>query len=265
VQPTGASSFVLASEGSVLAANIGLTSGTVAGQFSFPLVGYVSDMTYGQIGGQTQLFVSSAFVTSAISTPSLVRGRIQAFTTSGKPLQVWTTPHIVAGLAFDTATQTIYFTSGDSPEVYSVSVSSKEGPKFVTEVRGASKLGAVAVDSGRAVLYLSDVDSGSIFSVDLKTNKTATLTRVGTPQALALASDGSVLMVADSARKQVVSLNVASSKVIANPVTAVGSFKAPSGLAWWDVGHLIVADQQTGTLSLVEVASGKVLFSVPLK
>ena len=137
VQMTNGSAFVLTSEGSVFAANLSLTSGAVVSHFSFPLFGYLADMTYGNVGGQNLLFVASAF-----STAGRVQGRVQAFTTGGKLVRTWATPHVVAGLTFDMAAQTVYFASGDSPEIYSISAnSSGTGASFTAEVSGSLEAG----------------------------------------------------------------------------------------------------------------------------
>ena len=121
------------------------------------------------------------------------------------------------------------------------------------------------MDSARGLLYVSDVNQGVVYSLDLKSKKSTVLAKIGVPQALALANDGSTLLLADSGRKQVEAIVTGSAKAAVKPVTAAGTFEMPCGLAWWDATHIIVADGETGALSLVEIASGRIMFSIAVQ
>jgi len=204
------------------------------------------------------------FVGSSFSTPGgVVQGRVQAFTTDGKPLRFWSTSHVVGGLAFDAGSQTLYFTSGDSPDVFAISPLSDASPRFVGEVNGATKLGSITIDSARHQFYISDVDQSTVFSMSLSTRHVATIGRVGTPSALLMNMSGSQLIVADSARKQVIGLSVGDPNVAPHPLTPPRSFKGPSGLAWEDSSHLIVSDELAGSVTLLD-ATGKTMYSLTL-
>jgi len=258
VRPPNGSVFLLTAENIVYAVNMTPAGGTVAGKFYFQTYGSPSDMTYGLVNSQAELFIASSY-----SLGGTVHGIVQAFTTDGHLLNSWNTSHIVGGLTFDSTSQLVYFTSADSAEVYSIAPQNNAAPRYLNGVSGGSHLGSIAMDTGRNTLYIADLDQGSVFSMDMKTKKTTVLGKVGTPQALLMAMDGSTLIVADNARQQILSLPIGTVTSTAKPLTAANFFKAPTGLAWWDATHLIVADQVAGRVSLLD-ATGKILCFVPL-
>lgn len=256
--PNG-SLFLLTAENMVFAMNFTLSSGSVAGQFSFSNAGIVTDMTYGEDAGRGVLFIGSTF-----STGQVIFGRVQEFTTEGKLLQYWTIQHIIAGLTFDPASRAVYFTSGDSPEVYSISLQAKSSANYVAEVTGASKLGAITVDPSGQNLYIADPRQGAVFSMSVSTHKVVQVCQVGTPQALLVDSTGQLLIVADSTRKEVVTSSIAGPKGPVRVLAPAGSFQAPAGLAWWDNSHILVADQDLGTISMIDSNTATRLYWLPL-
>jgi DNA-binding beta-propeller fold protein YncE len=191
-------------------------------------------------------------------------GRVQEFTTAGRLVQTWSTTHVVAGLTFDPARQTVYFTSGDSPEIYAIFPDSKAAPHFVAEVTGSTRLGALVIDSAGQRLFIGDQSQGTVYSLMLANHAVSRVGSVGTPQALLLDGGARQLYVADSTRRQIVSFALGGAAAAAHTVAPPGSFPSPAALAWGDPTHLIVADQNTGTLSLLEVSSGRVLYKLPL-
>ncbi|HEX4008132.1 MAG TPA: hypothetical protein VHX60_18305 [Acidobacteriaceae bacterium] len=260
VRPDNGSVFVLGADGTVLAVNLSLNSGSVAGRFSTQTQGIVTDMAYGAIGGQPMLFIGSSF-----STGHAVVGRVQEFTTAGRLVNTWSTSHVVAGLTFDPARQTVYFTSGDTPEVYAIFPDSKAAPHFVAEVTGSTRLGALAIDSAGQRLYIGDQSQGAVYAMNLLNHAVSRIGTVGTPQALLLDGTARQLYVADSTRRQVVAFALTGAAAQAHAIAPPGSFPAPAALAWGDAQHLIVADQTAGNLSLVDLSTGRILYQLPLR
>ena len=256
-QPNGPI-FVLTLEGAVLAVSMSLDRAQIVGRFSFPVTGYAADMAYGVVGGQQMLFIGTTS-----SAANGVLGSIFAFTTDGHLVKSWTIRHVIAGVAFDNASQTLYVSSGDSPELYSIAPQSKAGPQFVASVPGSTHLGSMAIDDQRHTLYLCDVDQGAIFAMQKQPRSIVAIGRVTTPQALTLTPDNTALFIADSGRKQVVSLSLGPSKMPMRNFTPPYSFKTPSGLAYIDATHLAVADQLDSSISLFD-ASGKKLYTLPI-
>ena len=256
--PNG-SLFVLTAENTVFAVNMSLSSGSVAGHFFFRNAGIATDMTYGETAGQGMLFIGSNF-----STGQVVLGRVQEFTTDGKLVQSWTIQHVVAGLTFDPARRTIYFTSGDSPEVYSISLQPKSAAHYVAEVTGGSKLGAITIDPSGQNLYIADVRQGTVFLMSVFTHRVMQVCQVGTPQALLVNSTDQQLIVADSTRKQVVAFSIVGAPGPLRAIAPAQKFQAPAGLAWWDGAHLLVADQEMGTISVIDSNTSQFLYSLPL-
>lgn len=251
--------FVLTAEHRVFAVNMSLSSGAVVASFPLPAGGIATDLAYGEVAGQGMLFISSTF-----STGQAVVGKVQQFTTGGTPVQSWTTQHIVAGVAFAPATQTVYFTSGDSPEIYSIALQPKSSPHFVAEVTGGSSLGALTLDTAGQNLYIADIRQGSVFSMNLGTHKVAPVCQVSTPQALLVDSSDQQLIVADSTRRQVVDFSLRHPAAPKRVLAPAGTFDAPAGLAWWDPTHLLVADQNGSTVSMIDVGAAQRLYAVPV-
>jgi hypothetical protein len=259
VKAPNGSLFVLTAEDTVFALNMSLTSGSVVAHFKFGTAGIVSDIAYGEVGGQPMLFIGDSY-----STGQVVMGDVQEFTTDGQLVQSWIIRHVVAGLTFDSVSQTVYFTSGDSPEIYAISPRPKSSPRYVAEVTGSSKLGAIAIDSGRQQFYIADVRQGTVYSMSVTNHKVAQIGQVGTPQALLVDSMGQQLIVADSTRKQVVAFSLGANVGTLRVLAPAGSFQGPSGLAWWDASHLLVVDQEKGTISMVDVSAARLLYSLPI-
>jgi len=259
-KPQNGSLFLLTHEGIVLAVNLDATKGSVVARFDCKLVGFPSDLAVGMIGSQEALFVASSWSTSV----GMVQGRVQAFTTDGRLLQTWTLAHVIAGLAFDPEKQLLYITTGDTPEVYSITVQSDASPRDVGEITGASKLGAIAVDGSRQQLYVADVDRGSVFSMDLGTSQVGPAGRVGTPQALLLDPGRTELLVADSSRGQILAIKLNSQGFQSVPITPPKAFRSPTGLAWFGSSQLLVADDDAGTVTLLD-AAGHAQLKIPLE
>jgi len=170
----------------------------------------------------------------------MVQGIIQAYTTDGHKLQTWTTAHTVAGITYDPGTQTVYFTTGDAPYIYAISVNSSGAPRYVAEVGGASKLGAIAIDSAHQQLYIADVDHGTVFAMDIASHHGSQAGQVGTPQAFLFDANGPFLLVADSAGKQIVALDLRGGKRPPRVLNTAKTLRSPSGptsrldpLRWW--------------------------------
>lgn len=251
--------FLLTTEQTVLAVNLNQTSGAIVGHFTFALNGNPSDMTYGQVGAQEMLFIGSTSVFRG-----QVHGVVSAFTTDGHPIRSWNFfGHVVGGLTFDTANQTVYVASEDSAEVYSISPQSSSAPRFVGGLALGAKLGSMAIDVPHQELYISDQAHGDLFSMNLATRSVRTLGRVGAPQALLMEMGGTLLIVADSARGQIVTLSVAGQPSAPHPLTPRRAFRAPAGLAWGEASQLIVADQTAGTVTLLS-PTGAVINSLAL-
>jgi hypothetical protein len=167
-------------------------------------------------------------------------------------------------ISFDSSSQTIYFSSGDSAEIYTIKPNSKSAPSFVAQVAGASKLGSLTIDPTAHELYISDVSQGSIYALSLVNHSARPIGQLGTPQALLLNDRGCILLVADSGRRQIVSFALSALPASASNVTPRNSFLTPTGLAWGDATDLIVADQGASSVSFVDSASGSVIYSAHL-
>ncbi len=259
VKPADGSLFVLAADGTVLAISLSTTVGLIVGRCSSNTPGIVSDLAYGVIDGQPCLFIASSR-----STGTAIFGLLQEFTTDGHLLGSWITGHVAAGISFDSSSQTVYFSSGDSAEIYAFKPNSKSAPSFVAQVSGASKLGSLTIDPAAHQLYVSDVTQGSIFALSLANHSARSIGQLGTPQALLLNNRGSILFVADGGRRQIVSLALNAGPASTSNVTPRNSLRNPTGLAWADATHLIVTDQGASSVSLVDSASGTIIYSMHL-
>lgn len=253
--------FLLTSEGDVVAVNLTATSGSVVGHFAFHALGNAVDMTLGSVNSRPALFI--AFNTEISAVPS---GRVVALTTEGKTITFWSSPAgTIGGLTFDPSSQTLYFTSGIKPEVFSLKAQPKAQPHFVGSIIGAQKLGPLTVSPDQQRLFITDAQ-GDIFYLDLeKTLQPQGLlghTRV--PQAVLVSPSAAIVYVADSGTGQIVALAARPKMAAVAPnLTPPGTFRAPSGLAWLDPSHLIVADQRRASVYVVDL-SGKITATIRL-
>ena len=256
----GSSLFLLTSEGQVVALNLTASSGSVVGHFAFHILGNPVDMTMGTFNSQPALFIASNNVVSGVP-----QGRIVAFTTEGRRIADWPFQGLVGGLTFDIPSQTLYFSSGSEPDVYQLSPQPGARPQRVASVSGAQKLGPLAIGPKHERLFLSDAQ-GDIYFMGIagSAHRVGPLGHTRVPQAVLVSPSAQVLYIADSGTGQIVALPAGPKMPAVSPnFTPPGSFPNPSGLAWLDPAHLIVADQRNGSVYIVDL-SGKIVATIPL-
>lgn len=124
------------------------------------------------------------------------------YTPQGRELRRWTVPgEFPTGLALDYPNKLLYITTLGNASIYRVDLNQPGGGRatFLQEVRGASRLGAAAMDSTAQKLYVADVFSGTVYVVSLATRTSSVLiSGMGQPSALAIARGGRALYVADA-------------------------------------------------------------------
>jgi DNA-binding beta-propeller fold protein YncE len=160
-----------------------------------PIPGTAVDMVASGSSEQPLLFV-------AMRGPSSFQSMVQQFSRAGGKLGYWQiSDGYPAGLALDSTRGILYISSLQSTAIYRLNLREKgASPHFVTEIRGASRIGPIAVGPAGDRIYAADVFAGDIYEIPLNTRRSSVLVgNLGEPAALALGRDGKVLYVADTA------------------------------------------------------------------
>jgi DNA-binding beta-propeller fold protein YncE len=132
-------------------------------------------------------------------------------------------------------------------------------------ISGAKNFGALTIAPSENLLLISDAQ-GDIFYKGLanKSHSAGMLGHTQLPQALLVSSPASTLYVADGGSGQVVSLpTVTTTSTTPHSFTLRGSFPNPCGLAWLDPTHMIVADQRSGSVTVLDT-TGHIVYSMLL-
>jgi hypothetical protein len=134
----------------------------------------------------------------------------------------------------------------------------KQTPALVNTFYGASRIGAIAVDSPGQRVFVADYDGARIFVWEMKSRRTRTISTPELSEIRALAWDGrrGRLYVADSGTEGVWSVPADGGKP--QLLLRDRRFRQPSGLAVASEDALIVADESSGSVFSVGVTDGAV-------
>jgi len=156
-------------------------------------------------------------------------------TPQGKEIRRWNTPYgYPSGIALDYPNKVLYITALQSGEIYRVDLNAKGGGsvQYLTEVPGASRLGALAVDTAGGRLLVAEPFSGTIYEFSLTTRKSAVLVRdLGQPSALAIGRGGKVLYIADETHKCIWAVRLDANPPKASQFWSSKDFRDPVALA----------------------------------
>ncbi len=168
----------------------------------FSIQGFPIDFTY-SVSEQ----VPSLFVCGTLSQKSV----ISRYSTDGVLLKRWWLWHTCGGIDFDYVDHALYIASSDTNEIYRLDISKNDGPKSIGELRvsGEIKIGPIAVDSTRGLIYASDLSMGIVYEYDPGKHATRVVaSNLGLPVSLYCDSSNRLLYVADSAAKRILYLSL---------------------------------------------------------
>lgn len=243
----GGDLFVLDASGRVLRLKVTAQGLASAGAFSLSPPLSPTDLVSAVPFGQPVVLVTTDNQKSGFLTQYSLEGRVE---------KTWIFPRLVLGLDVDRNANIAYVTAYDLPVVFRIRLQQPEAqshqslePEFVGEILGARGLGPVTVDLSRGRLYLGDIEAGKIFQLDLKTNRSKVIaTKLASPQALLMSSDGNRLYIADASQRKVYVLDLQTPGSAPRVFSSLHQFRSPTGLAALEDGRIVVADEQAGAL-----------------
>jgi sugar lactone lactonase YvrE len=200
-----------------------------------------------------------------VSLNSEQKGAVVRCSLDGKIDHRWMLQSSTSGLDVDVANRVLYVASSDSSLIYSIDLKQSTVPQQVGYVPGGKSLGPIVLQLQRQLLYVADIQTGSVYEVSLQNHKSRVLaTDLGSPQALLLSAGGDVLYVADSAGRKIYSLNLTDIKPRRSVIAAMADFRSPSGLARLAQGEIVVSDDFANKLFVLS-RDGNLLYTYPSK
>jgi hypothetical protein len=201
------------------------------------------DMVAGHVADQDAIFVTLYWAISTFSTQTN-QGLVIQYSRDGRETHKWSSVgHIFGGLAIDARTQLLYLGSASSADLFTLNVNAEKPPIFVAHVAGASRLGALALDSDQHRLFVCDVGSGNIHVFDLMHHKSHLLVSgLGDAAALVYEPSQHKLYVADASRHTVWQISVDAVQPKPNALSSASQLREPRGLALGQNKTLWVAD-----------------------
>ncbi len=131
------------------------------------------------------------------------KSKIVQYSSRGAVKGQWTLPlSYPTGLALDRSRRILYISTLLDAAIYRLDLSAgvRARPRMLTQVSGATRLGAMVMDEARNRVFVADPFSGTVYSVALDTKRHTLVTgKLGEPSALAIAPGGGTLYVADRA------------------------------------------------------------------
>ena len=149
------------------------------------------------------------------------------------------------GVAVDAGARVAYVSNISTAAVYRVAIGQKGPARYVGTVKGAERLGVVALDRNRRRLLAADARTGDVYALDLGAGAS---TKVGSLpgsdiRAFAVGPDGRRLYVADSGQEIIWAMDLdAPAPLRGRPLVRRGALEDPSGLAFDPKGRLWVTD-----------------------
>lgn len=232
----------------------------------FSIQGFPIDFTY-SVSEQ----IPSLFVCSTLTG----KGVISRYSTDGLLMNRWWLWHTCGGVDFDYKDHALYTAITDTSELYRIDIRKDTPPESVGELPREGKIGPIAVDAARKLVYVSDLSKGVVYEYDLVKRSTRTIaTRLGSPVALYFDSETQLLYVADATAKRILSVSLTrgaphqaskSAKTTSAKVQGIlqnGAFAAPSGIVRGPDGDLVISDYDADRVFVVS-PSGEVRFRYP--
>jgi SMP-30/Gluconolactonase/LRE-like region len=222
------------------------------GRFSVPVDFKAADMSFLQSDKPASLLMAGT---------QSGRGLVVRFSLDNRPVKTWEFQNVCSGVDSGSAASAAYVATSDSNEIYSLDL---HGTRItlVARISGASKLGPVAFDEARQIIYVADVASGKIYrySIASKSSKVF-VTGLSAPTALAFDAETNRLFVADPGQRAVLVVDTRANKPAA--VLFAGSpLKAPYGMTLISQGRVAVADYSANSI-FVFSNRGALLFRYP--
>jgi DNA-binding beta-propeller fold protein YncE len=263
--------YILSSDGTVR--RLRNSGGTFQQSSKFSIQGFPIDFTY-SVSDQ----IASLFVCSTLAG----KGVLSRYATDGSLMKRWWLWHTCGGLDFDPENHALYAATTDTHEIYRLDIRKGGDPEVVGELPGTGKIGPIAVDSRRNLLYASDVSDGIVYEYNLtRRSSRAIASDLGSPVALYFDFQSQLLYVADATAKRILYISPspasrirqtaqqksrgtksASPGVVVRILIKESGLDSPSGVVRGANGDLVVSDY-AGNRIFVVSAIGQIKMRYP--
>jgi sugar lactone lactonase YvrE len=172
---------------------------------------------------------------------------IVQYTSQGQEVRRWLIPtSYPSGIALDYPNRTLYISTLGDASIYQVDLRRNGELRYLMQVPGATRLGALAVDAAGQRLYAADPFSGTVYAVSLTNRQSSPLVNgLGEPMALAIGQGANLLYVADRAKRCVWAVHLRQGQP--NPIRfwSSNSLREPLGLAVDSNGTVWIGDKSS--------------------
>jgi hypothetical protein len=182
---------------------------------------------------------------------------------AGKLLHSWLVRRACSGITYDPSGHTVYFGDLNTNELSKIDLEKGSGPKYVGGVRYAQQLGALAFDSVRRRIFVTDSWSQGVYEYDLNTKKSSSVVqKVGNISALHFDAEKNLLYIADSSHRRIVVAKMDETPPSINTFSQDAAFRELSGLAIVANGLLAVSDSSAQAIFLLS-SDGRIASKYP--
>jgi DNA-binding beta-propeller fold protein YncE len=248
----GSELYVLDNTGTVHQYRVAENSLTEYGKFSVPADFQAADISFDRTEQPASLLLAG--IQSG-------RGVTLRFSLDSRTLKTWAFQNICSGIDSGASSRLAYVATSDSNELYKLDLQA-DRITFVTRIPDASKLGPVAFDEARQMIYVADVAGGRIYqySITARTAKVL-VTGLSAPTALVFDAESNRLFAADPGQHAIFTVDPRTAKP-ALVLFASSPLKAPYGMTLISGGRVAIADYKANAI-LVFSGKGALLFRYP--
>ena len=231
----------------------GATQAISVARLGFPRCTDLAVIPDDEVGGPRFLITTVKFGPGTSS--ARIEISLTGYSASGRPLRSWSLPNglSVSSVAADSVWRVAYVAGVQGGEIYALDLNGKSELRHLIEVKGASRLRCLTVDSQHHRLYAGDAFNGRLYVVDFNDHtadgiptggRSRELAKdLGETAALAVDPVNRRIFVADAARRQIWIVPTDSSAASPRPFGPVKQWREPVGLAVDGTGGLWVGDR----------------------
>lgn len=223
------------------------------------------DMTAAHLGDQDYLFVTMYWVFSSQSSQGGQGSEalIVQYSPDGQEVHKWSAlGRILAGVAVDANRRIAYLGSSNSGDISQLNLDDQNSPRAFMHVAGASAIGPLALDTDGQRLFIADLASGDIYTIDIAHHKARQVaSNAGEPAALSYDSSQHKLYIADAGRHRISQIPTEGKHGKLTDFYAPPELREPRGVSVAPDHTVWVADFATGAIIHLS-PEGKLLATV---
>jgi len=213
------------------------------------------DLVASVVDGQEYIFVTMYWAISTQSSGSN-QALVVQYSLQGEEVHRWAAwGQIYGGVSLDQANRTFYIADAGNANVLTLAMEKGATPSVLAHVNGASRLGALVLDTTGHRLFVSDPDLGNVYALDLVSRRSKTIASgLGDPAALTYGPTEHKLYVADAAKHTIWQIPVDAPVPKLSAFSTAHELREPRGVAMGSGNNLWVADY--GARAIFQLSPG---------